>query len=185
MEIPAKQTSSGSQASGPASVKELLSRILALKEYPSESPEWHFVAKITKAIGFVNLIVISLVLAVSWWWISFAFRPIRAVVDRIQGIAVRKDYATIRYERKDEFYPLVAAINGLSHNLSLQEKIRQDLLSDLSHEIRTPIAAIRCYLEGMQDGVIPMGESTLALLFAEIERLVKITNSIIEIERTE
>lgn len=30
-----------------------------------------------------------------------------------------------------------------------------------------------------------MGESTLALLFTEIERLVKITNSIIEIERTE
>lgn len=147
MALPQKASTGATTVSIPASIKELLSKLLSLKEYPTTSPEWHFVSKMLRAIGLVNLAVISLVLASSWAWISMAFRPIRAVVDRIQGIAVRRDYATINYERKDEFRPLVLAINGLSHNLSLQEKIRLDLLSDLSHEIRTPIAAIRCYLE--------------------------------------
>ncbi|HBY74420.1 TPA: hypothetical protein DEG21_00585 [Patescibacteria group bacterium] len=38
-------------------------------------------------------------------------------------------------------------MNNLNKSLSLQEKIRSDFLSDLSHEIKTPITAVKCYIE--------------------------------------
>jgi signal transduction histidine kinase len=43
--------------------------------------------------------------------------------------------------------PLVDMINNLNKSLSIQEKIRTSFLSDLSHEIKTPITAVKCYLE--------------------------------------
>lgn len=69
--------------------------------------------------------------------------------------------------------------------MSHQQKIRSDLLSDLSHEIKTPITAIKCYLEGMDDGVIESSPKNYALLHKEINRLIEITNSIMEYEKLE
>lgn len=59
------------------------------------------------------------------------------------------------------------------------------MLSDLSHEIKTPITAIKCYLEGMDDGVIEASEKNYRLLHNEIDRLINITSSIMEYEKLE
>ena len=39
------------------------------------------------------------------------------------------------------------AVNALSRDLARQEKIRSDFLSDFSHEIKTPITALKAFLE--------------------------------------
>jgi signal transduction histidine kinase len=69
----------------------------------------------------------------------------------IQNIIDRKRYGAIRYAGKNEFTPLITTINNLHKTLSIQEKIRTDFLSDLSHEIRTPITAVQCYIEALED----------------------------------
>jgi two-component system sensor histidine kinase VicK len=55
----------------------------------------------------------------------------------------------------------------------------------LSHEIKTPITAIKCYLEGMDDGVIENSPKNYVLLHKEINRLIDITSSIMEYEKLE
>jgi signal transduction histidine kinase len=70
----------------------------------------------------------------------------------------------------------------LNKNLSFQEKIRSDFLADFSHEIKTPISAIKCYLEGIEDKVFSMDEKTIGLLHKEIDRLIKISTSIMDFE---
>jgi two-component system sensor histidine kinase BaeS len=49
----------------------------------------------------------------------------------------------------------------LNSKLSIQEKIKTRLLADISHELKTPITSISCYLEGIQDGVIKLDNETL------------------------
>jgi two-component system, OmpR family, sensor kinase len=92
-------------------------------------------------------ILIAVILFLSYFWVNYSFRPIRAIIDNLSNIIYKKEYKNIVYKKKDEFHPLIEAINGLNKSLSLQEKIRSDFLSDLSHEIKTPITAIKCYLE--------------------------------------
>lgn len=79
----------------------------------------------------------------------------------------------------------MTTINSLNKNLSRQQKIRSDFLSDLSHEIKTPITAIKCYLEGMDDGVIEPNEKNFTLLHKEIDRLIDITGSVMDYEKLE
>lgn len=149
------------------------------------TPEGQFILKIVRAMFFVNIIMILLILIVSRTWIHISFRPIQAVLENLSDIISRKGYKQIEYKKKDEFGVLISAINSLNKNLSHQQKIRSDLLSDLSHEIKTPITAIKCYLEGMDDGVIEPTPKNYALLHKEINRLIDITGSIMDYERLE
>lgn len=126
-----------------------------------------------------------MVLLVSWLWVHKSFRPVQSIIENLSDIISRKGYKQIEYKKKDEFGALINTINSLNKNLSHQQKIRSDLLSDLSHEIKTPITAIKCYLEGMDDGVIETNAKNYALLHKEINRLIEITGSIMEYEKLE
>ncbi len=147
-----------------------------------DTPEGRFVTNILSGILFSNALWILLVLLLYLLWIRSIFRPIGIVTENIRNIIDRKRYASIRYSGNNEFAPLISTINNLHKSLSIQEKIRSDFLSDLSHEIRTPITAVKCYLEGIQDGVMKLDTGTVDLLQSELERLTHITGRIMDYE---
>ena len=78
--------------------------------------------------------------------------------------------------------PLISTINNLHKSLSIQEKIRTEFLSDLSHEIRTPITAVQCYIEALEDGMMKLDKDTLSLLQSELSRLTSITGKNMDFE---
>ncbi|MDD2892105.1 MAG: HAMP domain-containing sensor histidine kinase [Candidatus Gracilibacteria bacterium] len=149
------------------------------------TPEGQFILQVLRSIFFVNILIIVFILIISWIWIRLSFRPIQSIIENLSHIISRKGYKQIEYKKKDEFGALINTINALNKNLSHQQKIRSDLLSDLSHEIKTPITAIKCYLEGMDDGVIENSPKNYTLLHKEIDRLIEITGSIMEYEKLE
>jgi two-component system, OmpR family, sensor histidine kinase BaeS len=51
------------------------------------------------------------------------------------------------HNKKDEIGLLITAINKLNKKLNMQDEIRSRLLADISHELKTPITSIQCYLE--------------------------------------
>ncbi|EKD65799.1 MAG: periplasmic sensor signal transduction histidine kinase [uncultured bacterium (gcode 4)] len=147
--------------------------------------EWIFVIKTLKSILYFNLFLIVLISGVIYAWIKLTFKPISQVISNLSNIIYKKEYKNIFYNKKDEFYPLIEWINNLNKSLSLQEKIRSDFLSDLSHEIKTPITAVKCYIEWIEDGILELDEKNIKLLHSEIDRLIKITNLIMDYEKEE
>lgn len=153
-----------------------------LGSFWKDTIEWRFVTNILQGIIFVNIWWLLVILLCYFFWIRSIFRPIGTITGNIQNIIDRKRYGTIRYGWKNEFTPLIATINSLHKSLSIQEKIRTEFLSDLSHEIRTPITAVRCYLEALEDGVMTLDKETLPLLQNELLRLTNITGKIMDFE---
>jgi signal transduction histidine kinase len=147
-----------------------------------DTSEGRFVTKVLRGIILVNIIWLALVLLGYFLWVSSIFGPIRLITSTIQNIIDKKRYASIRYAGKNEFSPLITTINNLNKSLSIQEKIRSDFLSDLSHEIRTPITAVKCYLEAIQDGAMKLDTTTVDLLHSELTRLTDITERIMDYE---
>lgn len=103
-------------------------------------------------------------------------------MSRLRSYIDSSKFQTIRYLRDDEFSPLVMTINSLYKSLRVQENIRSNFLSDISHEIRTPITAVRCYLEAIEDGMMTLDTKTIPLLQTELTRLTSITEQIMEYE---
>lgn len=70
-----------------------------------------------------------------------------------------------------EVAELGAAFDDMAASLGAQDAARRTLTSDISHELRSPLANLRGYLEAIQDGVVPADAATIASLHDEVLQL--------------
>lgn len=85
----------------------------------------------------------------------------------------------------DEINRLSETFNRMAQHLEQQESLRKRLISNVAHELRTPLSAVRGELEGMVDGIIPTDKEHLQSLYEEINRLKHILEGIEELSRAE
>lgn len=125
--------------------------------------------RILVAVGSVSLIgavIMGVLLANS------IVNPISKVVEITQRIS-DGDYDT-RFEegiRTKELHELVLAVNQMAESLEEQEILRKRLTSDVTHELRTPVANLSSYMELMTDGVMEPTPERLQNCYAELQRL--------------
>ncbi len=82
---------------------------------------------------------------------------------------------------------LVLVINDITSLKTIEER-RKHLISDISHEIKTPISVIRAGAETLQNGAINdknASEKFLTAITANSERLAEMVNDLLELERIE
>lgn len=159
--------------------------IISIAFTTQNTPERTFLVKILKLLLIINTLLISAILLITFAWTRIIFQPIVSLSHRLKRLTIERDYSRILYQRKDEFFPLIQAVNTLSENLADQEKIRSDFVSDFSHEIKTPITAIKIFLEGVEDGVVQLNEKSMRIIHSELDRLLVITDSIMQYEKVE
>ncbi len=85
----------------------------------------------------------------------------------------------------DELGQLASSINALAVTLEQTERRRLDVIGDVVHELRTPIATLEGYLEGLLDGVIEPSPRTWATLHTEAGRLRRLVDDLQELSRAE
>lgn len=114
-----------------------------------------------------RFIVISLVIfigLVSYGLSRFIVRRILVPLQELERGAheVQQGNLSVRlsHEGKDEFTPALSAFNLMAEKLSASlrereedEARRKELIASISHDIRTPLTAIRAYIEGLLDHV--------------------------------
>jgi two-component system, OmpR family, sensor histidine kinase BaeS len=84
-----------------------------------------------------------------------------------------------------EFDEFVVSFNLMASRLDASEALRKRLLSDVAHELRTPVATMTAYLEALEDGVAVLDAETVALLRAQGERLTRLSEDLSAITRAE
>jgi two-component system sensor histidine kinase BaeS len=78
----------------------------------------------------------------------------------------------------DEIAALATDFNRMAETLESQETLRKKLITNLAHELRTPLSVMRGELEGMMDGVLPMDRDQLGSLHEEAGRLQRMLEGI-------
>jgi len=156
------------------------------------SPEYKFINKLTVSIIFTNILSIWIIILSIIIFIRRTIYPIKEATTRIKSLYSTKNYNTAKhtedikyYNKKDEIWLLVNAINNLNKRLNLQDEIRTRLLADISHELKTPITSIQCYLEWISDWVIKLNQKNLNSITDEMKRLISLVNKIMEYEKLE
>ncbi|MGK7223435.1 sensor histidine kinase [Kocuria flava] len=84
-----------------------------------------------------------------------------------------------------EVEALAASFNTMAGQLERTEDIRRRMLSDLAHEMRTPISVLTIYLEALQDGVTYWDETTSELMADQLGRLTRLVEDINDVSRAE
>lgn len=84
-----------------------------------------------------------------------------------------------------ELDTFASAFNSMASRLEDVEGTRRRLLSDLAHELRTPIATLTVYHDGLFDGVTDLGANTRNVLTAQTDRLARLAEDIDDVSRAE
>jgi two-component system, OmpR family, sensor histidine kinase BaeS len=84
-----------------------------------------------------------------------------------------------------EFDALAGSFNDMAAKLSAVDTTRRQMLADLAHEMRTPLASLKGHLEGVEDGVVEFDEHTTGILHAQITRLERLARDIRQLTAAE
>jgi two-component system sensor histidine kinase BaeS len=84
-----------------------------------------------------------------------------------------------------EIGDLARTFNAMAGSLEATERRRLQLVGDVAHELRTPLATLDGYLEGLEDGVIESKDETWRLLRSETARLTRLVDELAELWRAE
>lgn len=84
-----------------------------------------------------------------------------------------------------EFNQLGKSFNVMASSLEDVEQRRRDLISDLTHELRSPLTVVRGYLEELADGNIAPSPELYQRLVGETRRLERLTRDLQELSKAE
>jgi two-component system sensor histidine kinase BaeS len=77
-----------------------------------------------------------------------------------------------------ELRELAAAFDHMADTLDRQEKLRRDLVADVAHELRTPVAVLQAGHEALLDGIAEPTAGQLASLRDEVLRLARMVTDL-------
>ncbi|WP_275286309.1 ATP-binding protein [Halomonas elongata] len=124
-------------------------------------------AIIVAALGLASLLLAG---GLSWWLGRRTGGMTLATRRLTEG-----DYSTRLTERGgDELSRLARDFNVLAATLEASREARSRWVSDIAHELRTPLAVLRGEIEAMQDGVRPLSLDSLGSLGQEVGQLERL-----------
>jgi signal transduction histidine kinase len=80
--------------------------------------------------------------------------PVEALTAAVQRLEAGDLGQRVEVTSRDEIGELARAFNSMADGLARLEELRRNMVTDVAHELRTPLSNIRGYLEALQDGVI-------------------------------
>jgi signal transduction histidine kinase len=105
-------------------------------------------------------------------------RPLQQLATAAAAISEGDLRSRAIIREKDEIGLLGETFNHMAQKLQSLEELRRKLVTNLAHELRTPLSAMRAELEGMIDGLIPSGKEELQSLHDETARLRRMLDGV-------
>ena len=115
------------------------------------------------AAGLVALIAVVVSLLIS----RRVLRPIGALATASQRLGEGNLAERVPERGHDELTRLTQSFNRMAESLQRSKEQQHNMIADVAHELRTPLANIRGYLEALKDGVLPPDPELLSSLHEE------------------
>ncbi|XUL94393.1 sensor histidine kinase [Streptomyces galilaeus] len=118
-------------------------------------------ARIAGVAGLVLLVTVAVTVVVG----TRLVRPLRALAEAARRPV--QEHQRVPVTTNDEIGYLAAAFNDLSQRRERVEGQRKAMVSDVAHELRTPLSTIRGWLEAVQDGIATSDQALVDSLLEE------------------
>ncbi|MHB8136293.1 MAG: sensor histidine kinase [Anaerolineaceae bacterium] len=151
----------------------------------------NYKAAVTEALTLATLIALLAAVVASFLISRQVVEPIQRLMRLSRKIAAGEYEerlqisGNVQENQLDELDQLALSFNQMADKLEKTESVRRQLIGDVTHELRTPLSAIKGYMEGLIDGVISATPETYNQVYAEADRLQRLVNDLQELSRVE
>lgn len=148
-------------------------------------------APIQRFTVIIWIAAISALVASSIIIYYFAQKILIAPLDKINNAAKKLSKGEVDkrvyIESNDEIGELADSFNTMADSIAQVEKNRREFISNVSHELRSPITSIRGFVTGIIDGVIPQEKEGyyMRIVYDEINRLSRLVNELLDLSAME
>lgn len=111
--------------------------------------------------------------------------PLREMAEAAAAMAGGDYSKRVTATSRDEVGRLASSFNAMAAELAETDRIRRDLVANVSHDLRTPLSSLRVTLENMIDGVTPLDDQALTAMLTQVDRLGTLVDQLLELSRLE
>ncbi len=139
-----------------------------------------FRKSLISGVVMMNILVVSVLLALLLMWVGTFIYPLQQIKLYIQKIK-NDEPATLTVKRNDEIGEVAEALTEMQSALDKQNREKEEMIQNISHDLKTPIATIKSYSEAIKDGIYPYDtlEKSIDVIIEHAERLEKKVKSLI------
>ncbi len=129
------------------------------------------------AIALLTALAGSLFLA------RYIARPLRQMESATRAIAAGDFDRRLLVVAEDEIGRLAGSINRMARDLARLEAARREFIGKISHDLRTPLTAIKGFIVNLRDSAPTDMQATLATMDQQTDRLIRLVNDLLTLSR--
>lgn len=139
-----------------------------------------FRTSLVNAVVYMNVMIVSILFVFLMIWVSTLIVPLNQIKVYINKIK-NDEPATLNVKRQDAIGEVATALVDMTSELQKQQREKEEMVQNISHDLKTPIATIKSYGEAIKDGIYPYDtlEKSVDVIIEHADRLEKKVQSLI------
>lgn len=140
---------------------------------------------IIKTIVIASLWVLMAALIAVYFISEKVIGPLKEISKAAKSFAAGKFDVRVSVKGRDEVAELAVAFNNMAESLNNYDNMRNSFMSNVSHDLRSPMTSIAGFIDGILDGVIPPEKHRyyLQIVSNEVKRLSRLVASLLDLSR--
>lgn len=133
---------------------------------------------------FITILFTGIIL---WFMSKRITAPLRKMSEIARHYAKGDFSKSVHYQLDDEIGQLAKSFNYMANELNNLETMRKQYISNVSHELRSPLTSIKGFIIALMDGTIPPNrqEHYYRLMRDETERMIRLVNDTLNMNQLE
>ncbi|WP_261818123.1 ATP-binding protein [Vibrio gallicus] len=150
-----------------------------------QSPANDFLTQQYFSYSLIMIAVIFIAFMTAWLFSRLLVAPITTINQETTRL-IRGDYsARIKSSTHDELSQLSESMNVLAETLQKNKTERSKWMSDVAHELKTPLTVVRGQLTAIQDGIFQPDEQRLQVMMDQIDSMSYLVGDIYQLSITD
>lgn len=107
---------------------------------------------------------------------------IRSITKASEKLATGDFSTRLPTDRQDELGRLMHSFNNMAEALENMEEVRKQFISNISHEMQSPLTSIKGYAGALRDGLVSEEnqQDYLDIIYQEVDRLSRLSNNLLK-----
>jgi two-component system sensor histidine kinase CssS len=139
-------------------------------------------------ISFVSLVLFGNTMILIWSRIML--ERIHKLQTEVSSLSSSNYHKPIMVDGHDEISELARRIETMRSEIEQNEKTKQEMIQNISHDFKTPIAVIQSYAEAIRDGIATLEDTNIIIKQADmlnrkVKQLIELTKLEYEVTNIE